>query len=121
MAHRNTPLVRHGRLITARGERISLDSPRWFAWLETATTFCYSNSDPLYRLTLRKEQRRHGWYWYAYLKVDAKLHNTYLGKSAALTLTRLEAASARLVQKVRQQQQGRQAGPRHTETEETGG
>jgi len=49
---------------------IHIDTPAWFLWLQTATNFSYYLGRPTYyHLTLRKEKRRHDWYWYAYLKV----------------------------------------------------
>lgn len=57
--------------------------------------------NPLYRLTLRKEKRRNSWYWFAYLKVDTKLHNAYLGRSEALTEPVLSCPRQHWLAKVR--------------------
>lgn len=100
MPYGNTPWVRGGQVVTAAGKRIRIDSAAWFAWLETVPSFCYSNSPHLYRLTVRHERRRRQCYWYAYCKVDAKLHNVYVGKTAQLTQARLEQAYGQLLQKV---------------------
>ncbi len=99
MPHTGTPWVKEGTLITASGETIFVDSPAWFAWLTTATHFCYSARHSTYRLTVRQEKRRHGFYWYGYLKIQGKLHNAYLGKSDRLTQAHLEQTCARLVRK----------------------
>ena len=39
---------------------------------------------------LRKEPRRQGWFWYAYLRSHGLLHKRYVGKSERLTIARLE-------------------------------
>lgn len=100
MPYVGTPWIRDGQLVTANGERIVVDSPTWFAWLKTATRFCYSPGHSSYRLTARKEKRRHTFYWYGYLKKDTKLHNIYLGKSEQLTRARLDEACRKLLQKM---------------------
>lgn len=103
MPHANTPWVRDGQVITSSGRRLRLDSPAWFAWLDTVPSFCYSSRDPLWwRLTVRREKRRRQTYWYGYAKSDAKLHNVYLGKTAQLTQARLEQACRELAHKARQ-------------------
>ena len=102
MPQAHMPVVRHGHLQVTTAAPIALDSEDWFTWLITATHFCFWFS-PLYRLTVRKEKRRHQEYWYAYLKYDRKLHNAYVGRSAALTTQHLEDVAQRLVRKVSQQ------------------
>lgn len=77
-----------------------LDSPAWFAWLETTATFRYYStrtrpvargySRPLYPISLRKEKRRRGFLWYAYLRKGGQLLKRYAGRSAALTIARLD-------------------------------
>lgn len=99
MPYANTPWVRGGKVVTAAGERILVDSLAWFAWLETISSFGYSSPAHLYRLTLRCEPRRGQRYWYAYCKIDTKLHNIYLGKRERLTQARLEQACRQLSQK----------------------
>jgi hypothetical protein len=101
MAAVNTPWVRQGRFITETGRRIQVDSPAWFAWLQTATHFYYSPDYPIYGFTARKEKRRHTYYWYGYLKTARKLHNIHLGKAEHLTKARLDQAYERLRQKSR--------------------
>jgi hypothetical protein len=78
----------------------SLDSPEWFAWLATATTFRYFSQQrllrshncyqPLQPISVRKEKRRRGYLWYAYFKTRGCLHKRYVGKSSALTTARLD-------------------------------
>lgn len=103
MPQAGTPWLKDGSLVTAAGQHMMVDSPAWFAWLETATRFCYSPGHTYYRLTARKEKRRHRFYWYGYLKNDGKLHNVYLGKSESLTKARLDWACNQLIQKASQQ------------------
>lgn len=93
MTYRRIPLVARGFL---REPRLALDSPAWFAWLEKATHFYYVGQHPLYRMTVRKEKRRHSFYWFAYVKMASKLHNAYLGKSETLTQQKLETVVVRL-------------------------
>lgn len=93
MPDRPRPLVSHGFL---HQPRLALDTPAWFAWLENATHFYYIGRNPLYRLTVRKEKRRHSFYWFAYVKMASKLHNAYLGKSETLTQQKLESVAVRL-------------------------
>lgn len=47
-------------------------------------------------ITMRREQKRNGWYWYAYRSVAGKLHKVYLGKADDLTLARIQQATAAL-------------------------
>lgn len=100
MAQTGTPVVRAGYLYVAGCQPLPVGSDEWFAWLQTARLFSYQASQGD-RLTLRKEKRRQGDYWYAYLKRDRKLHNAYVGRSASLTPERLASLLAQLRQKVR--------------------
>jgi hypothetical protein len=102
MPYAQTPWVQRGQLITETGQQIFVDSPAWFDWLQTATRFCYSPDHTPYRLTVRKEKRRHRSYWFGYLKHNRKLHNIYLGKTERLTKSFLDQACDRLVQKAGQ-------------------
>lgn len=91
MAYTGTPVVRNQILcLLDPPQSIHLDTPAWWHWLETATSFHYVPTQAIYACTVRKEKRRHGCYWYAYLKNDSKLHNAYVGRSADLTTHRLE-------------------------------
>lgn len=111
MAYTGTPVVRNHMLLLLDDppQPIQLDSPAWWAWLETATAFSYLPPRSLYALTLRKEKRRHRWYWYAYLKVDSKLHNAYVGRSTDLTTARLQQVMHTLLEKMHRRTE-RQAG-----------
>jgi hypothetical protein len=99
MPYAGTPWIRKGQLITDANQRIVVDSPAWFAWLETAACFCYTPDSSPNRLTARKEKRRHHFYWYGYSKNASKLHTIYLGKSVQLTRLRLDQACEQLAKK----------------------
>jgi hypothetical protein len=100
MAYTGTPLVQQHTLYLPGTSPIAVGCPAWFTWLTTAVCFSYKPEASIYRLTVRKEKRRNTFYWYAYLKVDSKLHNVYLGPSCALTRHRLEEAATQLQRKV---------------------
>lgn len=104
MAYTGTPIMRNGQVwVTQQAIAIQVDTPAWFGWLHTTTSFSYALGAPTYySLTLRKEKRRHHCYWYAYLKSGNKLHNAYVGRTAALSAARLDQVAHSLLQKVRQ-------------------
>src|SRR5947209_15893178 len=99
MAH-TTPCVRDTVLLYQdRGQTHGLlvESPEWYHWLETASTFTFESSHGSF--TARKERsgnQRGGWYWEAYRRRGCKLYRAYLGQSAALTLSHLHAIAAPL-------------------------
>lgn len=73
------------------GENLSLelDSLAWFAWLAGITSFTFHGQAGPY--TARQEVVQRGTrYWYAYLRINRRLHKKYLGKTADLTLAHLE-------------------------------
>jgi LuxR family transcriptional regulator, maltose regulon positive regulatory protein len=69
--------------------KIVPDSPAWFAWLDQVSCFAFVGKSGRY--TARKEAKQRGdRYWSAYLSTGEHLIKKYLGKSADLTLVRLE-------------------------------
>ena len=65
------------------------ESPAWFAWLDRVSSFAFLGKSGHY--TVRKEAKQRGsLYWYAYLTTRTQLTKRYLGKTADLTLARLE-------------------------------
>jgi LuxR family maltose regulon positive regulatory protein len=71
------------------GLTIVPDSPAWFAWLDQVASFAFSGKSG--HFTARKEAKQRGdRYWYAYLTTGQQLTKKYLGKSADLSLARLE-------------------------------
>jgi len=70
------------------------DSPEWFTWLETLTSFHFKGKCG--HFTARCERKRQGAYWYAYLKAHKRQHKQYLGMTEKLLLASLEE-TARLL------------------------
>src|SRR5919205_2467156 len=69
--------------------KILPDSPEWFAWLDQVSSFAFFGKSGHYRA--RKEAKQRGdRYWSAYLAMGEQLTKKYLGKTADLTLARLE-------------------------------
>src|SRR5258708_16823981 len=93
-------VVQDGRLVYEQdGQRVTatVDSPSWYAWLETATTFTFACEEGTF--TARKARagnQRGGWYWRAYRRQHGRLSRCYLGISANLTLPCLCEAARRL-------------------------
>ncbi len=104
MPYQGTPWIRNNLLKQPGQQAIAVGSSAWFAWLQNATTFCYHSPTTYTRVTLRKEKRRHQFYWYAYLKRDLKLHNIYVGKTETLTVARLQQVADTLMNKARHSQ-----------------
>src|SRR4051794_17084083 len=74
---------------------IRLDDPAWYAWLEEHNSFSFVTGEGA--VTVRKERGRpSGWYWKAYRRVAGKVRTAYLGRSANLSLARLDTAAATL-------------------------
>jgi hypothetical protein len=108
MMAKTTPKVRDRQLFCYPDPKpvCTLDSPAWFAWLETATSFRYFSwqrrnvfrgHGPLFApVSFRKERRRQGWLWYAYRRVHPVLHKRYVGKSDGLTVVKLEETAVLL-------------------------
>jgi len=95
--HHRTPKVMSGVLYTddpaTTGLRI--DSPTWFTWLATASTFYFES--PRGTFTAHHELRqRGGTYWIAYRRRAGILRRVHLGKPERLTLERLERAALTL-------------------------
>ena len=94
---RTTSRVDGGRLVLASNDEspIIVGTPAWFEWLESATTFVFT--DPSGKFTARKETRSRGsLYWKAYHTDHGTLHRAYLGKTPDLTLDHLISTAARL-------------------------
>jgi LuxR family transcriptional regulator, maltose regulon positive regulatory protein len=68
------------------------DEEQWHAWLASCFSFSFQGQSG--RLTLRKESRRgEDHYWYAYRRQGGRLAKRYIGRTADVTLERLEAAA----------------------------
>ena len=76
-----------GKLCEQR--HLTIEDPAWFAWLDEVSSFAFHGQSGSF--TARKETKQRGAvYWYAYRKTKGKLAKKYLGKTADLTLARLE-------------------------------
>ncbi len=72
---------------------LASNEERWVAWLERISAFSFQGHQG--HLTVRKEARPRGaQYWYAYRRVGPRMAKKYLGRSADLTLARLEEMAA---------------------------
>lgn len=79
---------------------ITLESPTWFAWLESISSFAFRSRSGVY-YTVRKEQiQRNGPYWYGYRSLHGRTVKRYVGRTAALSLARLEEVALRFTDTV---------------------
>jgi hypothetical protein len=78
----------------------------WFIWMESITSFRYYSLQqiPVARgytrlmrpISVRKEKRRQGCLWYAYIRTHGQLYRRYVGKTAMLTQDKLDEVAAKL-------------------------
>ncbi|MGO8950417.1 MAG: LuxR C-terminal-related transcriptional regulator [Ktedonobacterales bacterium] len=96
----SVPMVEEGTLVYEdRGQPVmaSVGTPRWFAWLEDASTFTFTGVEGTFTAhKARAGSGRGSWYWRAYRGHKGRTFTTYLGVSANLTLFRLQEAARRL-------------------------
>jgi predicted ATPase/DNA-binding CsgD family transcriptional regulator len=76
---------------------VVVGSERWYIWLAEEQNRSFSFRNALGTFTVRRECKRHGWYWYIYRKSGGKLRKAYLGKAEEVTLERLGLVAATLV------------------------
>ncbi|HEX6554804.1 MAG TPA: LuxR C-terminal-related transcriptional regulator [Ktedonobacteraceae bacterium] len=75
---------------------LDFQGQQWQEWLQQVPSFAFLGRGG-HRLTARKETRARGdTYWIAYRKVSGRLTHKYLGRTADITLTRLEQVAATL-------------------------
>ncbi len=86
--------VEAGMLHTPMGDAVAVETAEWQTWLQQHQQFRFKGGAG--RFSARKEERPGGQYWYGYRRRDGKLHKVYLGRSAEITLSRLERAAADL-------------------------
>ena len=94
---RITPRVDGTTLVlAANGDSpITVGTPAWFVWLESATSFAFSS--PAGSFTAHKETRSPGGsYWEALHTTDGTVQRLDLGRAAGLTRQRLNHAAATL-------------------------
>ncbi len=95
-----TGAVRNGCLVYEQQGRpvvVLVDTPSWYTWLETATSFTFTGEEGTF--TAHKApagNRRGGWYWRAYRRKRGRLSRCYLGVSTNVTLSKLHEAARRL-------------------------
>jgi len=77
---------------------IAVGGSLWWQWLAAEGTTTFRFEHPLCNFTARRERKRDGSYWYAYRTRGGALQKAYLGKSADLTLDRLQEVAAMLAQ-----------------------
>jgi LuxR family transcriptional regulator, maltose regulon positive regulatory protein len=94
------PAVKHETLTYEdQGQRLTLvvGTPRWYAWLETATVFSFEGEAGTFTAhKARAGNRRGGWYWRASCWSHGRIFRCYLGISSHLTLSGLQEAARRL-------------------------
>ena len=83
--------VKYGTTQLPSGKKIEVGFRQWYEWLEHSETKSFRVDDGE-GYTARKETAKG--YWYAYRKVEGKLHKRYIGVSKALTLRRLAEVGA---------------------------
>src|SRR6266850_2282892 len=80
-----------------RGSESKPGDADWRSWLDTSASVSFHFEGDGGNFTGRRELRRPGLaYWYAYRKLNGKLSKAYLGRTADLTLERLETIAASL-------------------------
>jgi hypothetical protein len=84
------PLVVQGLVETEDGVVFGLDTCKGSAWLEVNDSFRYERIGAKKGYTARKETKKGGDYWYGYRKVAGKLHKRYIGKTAELSIAKLD-------------------------------
>src|SRR5215472_14597590 len=67
---------------------IEPETSAWFAWLDHVPSFAFAGQSG--SATLRKERIHGDVYWYAYRRTGERLTKKYVGKTSALTISRLE-------------------------------
>jgi len=102
MASSRLPIVSEAGLLFPGGidgqqTAIILGSDAWYNWLadEANRSFTFRNQEKTF--TVRREQKRHGWYWYIYHKQKGKLYKAYLGKTEEITFERLAVTAQALI------------------------
>ena len=67
---RTTPIIKQdGFLYQEQHPLLHIDTPAWFTWLETASSFAFEGTQG--NFTARRERatnKRGGWYWKAYTR-----------------------------------------------------
>ena len=92
------PAVRDGLLtVEPSTAQVPVGTSAWFNWLQEAAAFTFASAGGAF--TARREDRAGHRYWYAYRRKAGRLHKTYLGQTAELTLPWLEQTAHILAEK----------------------
>lgn len=94
--HKRPPKV-IGHILYTDCAAVSLESPAWFDWLASHSTF-YLESN-IGTFTARREVRDGATFWYAFRRYHKKLYKVYLGRSADLSYERLLVVARQLAEK----------------------
>ena len=101
-----TPKVQDKQLYLAGDTKpvCQMNTPEWLVWLEAITSFRYHTSQQIIitrdytrsmrPISVRKEKRRQGLLWYAYIRTHGQLYRRYVGKTAVLTQDKLDEVAA---------------------------
>lgn len=68
----------------------------WFAWLEQVASFAFAGRLGAGYIVRKEKVQRGGSYWYGYRSLQGKTIKRYLGRTADLSLSRLEEAALHL-------------------------
>lgn len=91
------PAVVEGTFELPSGRVVSVGDASWFFWLDSPDARSFRFEGRSGTFTARKETPKAGKpYWTAVRRHASKLHKSYLGASATLTLERLEEAAEKL-------------------------
>src|SRR5262252_7083255 len=97
MTARRIPVVRDDYLYALpAAAAIPVGSPAWFAWLTEPAHVSFAYRTAASSVTLRRERRGAGWYWYAYRGQGGRVRKVYAGKAEELTAERLRVLVATL-------------------------
>jgi LuxR family maltose regulon positive regulatory protein len=76
---------------------ITAKKSAWEEWLTTVASFAFEDREGRHS-TIRKERLQRGdGYWYAYRSIQGRTKKRYVGRTADLTLSRLEEVSTRFM------------------------
>jgi LuxR family maltose regulon positive regulatory protein len=75
---------------------LQANSESWFTWLTTHTSFSFRGKESRFNLLKETRKNKGEGYWYAYQRQGQRVIKRYVGRSAELTMTRLEEVEREL-------------------------
>lgn len=85
---KNTPTIISGTMYTDDDwNGLQVGSDEWSIYLEDGQTFYYDH--PTGAFSAQKQHHRHGYFWYAYKRINGKLYKKYLGMRETIDADRL--------------------------------